>query len=82
MELIENIFVDAYPTEGHDAGCTHQVSETDEGTVRIREEADDHVAVQDRHGRLVPVQDAFLDRASWSWTKHGQLMLVVCLYVN
>ena len=45
-------------------GGTHQVSETNEGTVRICEEADDHVAVQHRHGGLVPVQDAFLDGAS------------------
>ena len=44
--------------------ATHQVPESDEGAVRICEEAYDDVAVQNGHGRLVAVQDALLYRSS------------------
>ena len=50
--------------------------EPDEGAVRVGEEADDDVAVEDGHGGLVAVQDAVLDGARRRPVEHARRVVL------
>ena len=69
--VLELVVVEVGCPEGHD-----EVPEADEGAVRVGEEADDHVAVEDRHGRLVAVQDAVLDGARRRPVEHARRVVL------
>ena len=48
--MLQLVVVEVGGSEGH-----HEVPEANERTLGVGEEADDHVAVEDGHGGLVPV---------------------------
>lgn len=49
-----------------------EVSQSDEGRVRIGEQADDHVTVEHRHRGLVAIQYAVFEISGWAPVEHAR----------
>lgn len=53
-----------------------EVSQPDEGRVRVGEQADDDVAVEHRHGRLVAIQYAVFEIAGGAPVEHARRVVL------
>ena len=54
----------------------HEVAESDERTVGVCEQTDNHVTIEDSHGRLVPVQDTVIYRSGGRPVEHPRTVVL------